>query len=313
MLNVILCGTFVIDLIKSSLIFWSQKLPTPFNFSFAPYNQLFQQILDPDSLLSKNTNGINVLVIRAIDLNYSEENAKLLIDALKMKAENRYAKYILCLCPDNSRLHHSFETNLISELKKINGLCIIKKEEILTLCPADECFDEHTDRLAHIPYTLKFFTALGTLIARKVYVFSREPFKVIVLDCDQTLWNGVCGEDKVANIQISAAYQYLQHFMFKQAKAGMLLCLASKNNEDDVFAVFDKHPQMILKPEDITSYKINWLPKSQNLKSFAEQLNLGLNSFIFIDDNPVECAEVKSHFPEARPFYYLQSHKSQNS
>ena len=75
MINVILTGTFVIELVKSALVFWSQKLPNPFSFSFAPYNQLFQQILDPNSVLSKNINGINVLVIRAIDLNYGLDTA----------------------------------------------------------------------------------------------------------------------------------------------------------------------------------------------------------------------------------------------
>ncbi len=87
--------------------------------------------------------------------------------------------------------------------------------------------------------------------------------------------------------------------MRAQYDTGMLLCLNSKNDEEDVFAVFDHHPDMPLSRDHILSWRINWRPKSENLRALAEELQLGLDSFIFIDDNPVECMEVQANCPEA--------------
>ncbi len=81
-------------------------------------------------------------------------------------------------------------------------------------------------------------------------------------------------------------------------QAGKLICLCSKNQPEDVFAVFEGHPDMLLKENHLVNWRINWQEKSQNLQSLAEELQLGLDSFIFIDDNPVECAEVRANCPE---------------
>jgi amino acid adenylation domain-containing protein/FkbH-like protein len=85
--------------------------------------------------------------------------------------------------------------------------------------------------------------------------------------------------------------------MLAQQVAGKLLCLCSKNQEKDVFAVFEQREEMSLKREHLVAWRINWQPKSMNIKSLSEELNLGLESFIFVDDNPVECAEVQAHCP----------------
>jgi FkbH-like protein len=89
----------------------------------------------------------------------------------------------------------------------------------------------------------------------------------------------------------------LQEFMIDQMSAGMLLCLCSKNNEKDALDVFDQRTDMPLKREHLVSWRINWNSKSANIKSLADELNLGLDSFIFIDDNPVDCADVKINCP----------------
>ena len=120
---------------------------------------------------------------------------------------------------------------------------------------------------------------------------------MIVLDCDNTLWKGVCGEDGPLGIEVTAPYRALQEFMIGQMNAGMLLCLCSKNNEKDVLDVFDQRTDMLLKREHLVSWRINWNSKSENIKSLAKELNLGLDSFIFIDDNPVDCADVKINCP----------------
>ncbi len=121
---------------------------------------------------------------------------------------------------------------------------------------------------------------------------------MVALDCDNTLWKGVVGEDGVSGIAIPPDLMALQRFMVDLAGKGFLLCLCSKNDESDVLEVFEHRPDMLLKRDHLVSWRINWQPKSQNLRSLAQELNLGPDSFIFLDDNPVECAEVRAGCPE---------------
>src|SRR5207244_225882 len=154
------------------------------------------------------------------------------------------------------------------------------------------------DKLGHIPYTPAFFTALGTMITRRIHSIRRAPHKVIVLDCDHTLWKGVCGEDGPLGVEVDAPRRALQEFMIAQHNAGMVLCLCTKNAEEDVTSVFAQNPGMVLRPEHIVASRVNWQPKSENLKELAREQQLGLDSFIFVDDNPLECAEVQANCPE---------------
>ncbi len=127
--------------------------------------------------------------------------------------------------------------------------------------------------------------------------------KVIILDCDNTLWGGVIGEDGVANLKIGTdgegkAYKDFQKKIKSLLNNGFLLCLSSKNNEKEVWDVFKKHPEMILKKQDITLSYINWSEKVDNIKKISQKLSLSLDSFIFIDDNPLERDLVKKLLPQ---------------
>ena len=119
-----------------------------------------------------------------------------------------------------------------------------------------------------------------------------------MLDCDNTLWKGVVGEEGVMGISIPPAFQKLQEFLVERAARGFLICLCSKNEEQDVLDVFETQPKMHLKRNNLVSWRVNWEPKSKNLRSLAQELSLGLDSFVFLDDNPVECAEVRANCPE---------------
>ncbi|HIB76039.1 MAG TPA: HAD-IIIC family phosphatase, partial [Flavobacteriales bacterium] len=166
------------------------------------------------------------------------------------------------------------------------------------LVPDDSIYDKNRDIIAHIPYKNEYFSTLAALFVRHLYQIITPPKKVIVVDCDNTLWRGVLGEDGIDNIHFDDMHHQLQNKLLQLSHAGMLICLCSKNEEKDVFDVFDKHPQMKLKSSDLVATKINWQPKVQNIQDIATSLNLGLDSFIFIDDNPVECAHVRAHLPE---------------
>ena len=149
-----------------------------------------------------------------------------------------------------------------------------------------------------LPFNREFYAALGTAIARQVVGLTRHPCKVIVLDCDNTLWQGICGESGAWGVTINGPYAWLQQFMLQKYHKGLLLALCSKNNEADVWEVFENNPGMLLKKHHFAAWKINWKPKSGNLYGLAEELNLGIDSFIFIDDSPAECLEVTSNCPE---------------
>ncbi|NEO94813.1 MAG: HAD-IIIC family phosphatase, partial [Moorea sp. SIO3G5] len=231
-----------------------------------------------------------------------EQNVRELGEALKTAVERSTTPHLVCLCPTPNRkdgelsFYRRLEEQLISELKGISSLHWLTASELATTYPVADY--AAPDGNGHIPYTRTFFAALGTGIVRKLQAIISNPYKVIVLDCDHTLWKGVCGEDGATGVEIDQSRQALQAFIVRQQQAGKLICLCSKNNEEDVFAVFNHHDQMPLQRHHLVSWRINWQPKSQNLKALATELNLGLDSFIFIDDNPVECMEVRANCPQ---------------
>ena len=192
----------------------------------------------------------------------------------------------------------------------MSNIYTINSSSLSNVYSLKDYYDSHGDDLGHIPYTLPFFTSIGTSIVRLIFSLQNNLYKVIALDCDNTLWKGVCGEDGPKGIKITESYKFLQQFMIDQIQAGMLLCLCSKNNEEDVLEVFKQRDDMFLRTEHLVSWRTNWDYKSMNLRSLAEELNLGLDSFIFIDDNPVECAEVKANCPEVLTLQLPQNEES---
>jgi FkbH-like protein len=141
--------------------------------------------------------------------------------------------------------------------------------------------------------------SLNALI-RSIYGKSR---KVLVLDLDNTLWGGVIGDDGVDKIQIgretpvAEAYTAFQEYCLDLRNRGILLAVCSKNNEDAARAGFE-HPSSILRLEDFSCFKANWSPKHENLLEISKALNLGTDSFVFVDDNPAERAIVEAQLPE---------------
>ena len=131
-----------------------------------------------------------------------------------------------------------------------------------------------------------------------------SPKKVAVLDLDNTLWGGVIGDDGLAGIDIGdtsargEAFKAFQQYLASLARRGILLAVCSKNDHDKAVEPFEKHPEMVLRMTDFVSFKANWLPKSENIRQIAAELNLGLDSMVFIDDNPAEIEIVKQFVPE---------------
>jgi FkbH-like protein len=322
-------ATFTAEPIGDALRFWIRQLELPVRIEFASYNQVFQQLLDPASLLASNSSGLNVTLLRVEDWLARpshpesqstsgkpeqttsctadvqvelERKAGEFVAALRAALTRSATPHLVCICPgapcSDTDMFQRVEERLLSELRELNGVYVLTPSEVSAVYSVKDYLDADSDEIGHIPYTPQFFTALATMIARKFHVFKRPPKKVVVLDCDQTLWSGICGEDGPSGVCLNEARSGLQQFMREQYDSGMLLCLCSKNNEEDVWAVFDHHVDMPLRREHFVASRINWQPKSANLRSLAAELRLGLDSFIFVDDNPAECAEVEAACPQ---------------
>ena len=132
---------------------------------------------------------------------------------------------------------------------------------------------------------------------RKIFAVTTKQFKVIVSDCDDTLWRGTCGEVG-AKVSIDTSAKWLQSFLVAKKNEGMVLCLCSKNERGSVEDVFEHNSNMILSPDDVATYRINWEPKASNVKSLAKELNLGLDSFVFLDDSQAEIKELQVQCPD---------------
>jgi FkbH-like protein len=128
--------------------------------------------------------------------------------------------------------------------------------------------------------------------------------KVVVLDLDNTLWGGVVGDDGLEGIELGTtsprgeAFRDFQQYLLGLSKRGVLLAVCSKNDHEKAIEPFEKHPEMVLRLKDIACFKANWEPKSDNLRQIAQELNLGLDSMVFIDDNRAEIEIVNQFVPE---------------
>jgi FkbH-like protein len=129
--------------------------------------------------------------------------------------------------------------------------------------------------------------------------------KVLVLDLDNTLWGGVLGEDGMEGIKLGteypgAMYRAFQRTVLDLYQRGILLAVCSKNNAPEAMAALEKHSEMLLRPNHFAAFRINWQDKATNLREIAAELNLGIDSLAFFDDNPVERELVRSELPDVK-------------
>lgn len=145
---------------------------------------------------------------------------------------------------------------------------------------------------------------LAREITHLILGLRRSPKKVLVLDLDNTLWGGVVAEDGLEGIEIGdtssrgEAFKAFQKSILALKERGVLLAVCSKNDLARALEPFEKHPEMVLRPGDFVAFKANWEPKSDNLRQLAAELELGLDSFVFVDDNPAEIEIVRQFAPE---------------
>lgn len=311
-------STFTAEPLQPVIAFWGRELKTDFDLQFANYNQVMQALLDPNGLFGTNTHGVNVVLLRLEDLwQFSEagtetlaaleHNVRSLIDILRAAPARLHVPLLVTLCPpsahfcsvpERAALYRQLAILMGAALDETPGLQYLPWDEVQALYPVRDQHNEQGERLGKIPYTEAWYCALGTGLVRHTHALFRAPFKLIALDCDNTLWRGVCGEDGPEGVLLDAPRRALHCCMLDQREDGMLLAMASKNNEQDVLETFRAHPEMPLQLHHFVTWRLNWEAKADNLASISDQLGIGADSFIFIDDNPKECAELEQALPE---------------
>ena len=143
----------------------------------------------------------------------------------------------------------------------------------------------------------------GDLVGRIVAARLGRSYKCLVLDLDNTVWGGVVGDDGLEGLVIGQgsalgeAFTSFQSYAKDLSRRGIILAVCSKNDEANAMEPFDKHPEMVLKRGDIACFVANWTDKAANIRSIAEQLNIGIDSLVFVDDNPFERTLVRQELP----------------
>lgn len=172
--------------------------------------------------------------------------------------------------------------------------------------------------VAKMPISLAALPAAAKLVVDVVRSLQGAVKKCLVLDLDNTLWGGVIGDDGLSGIQIGElgtghAFSDFQKWLKELKNRGILLTVCSKNNENTAKEPFEKHPEMVLRLEDFSMFVANWEDKARNIRTIQQSLNIGMDSMVFLDDNPFERELVRTMIPEITvpelpedPALYLQ-------
>jgi FkbH-like protein len=158
-------------------------------------------------------------------------------------------------------------------------------------------FDRRAERAAHVPYTEEAFAALAAAILRWRAPALGPPVKLIAVDGDMTLWDGVLSEDGPEGVGLSPGRKSLQERLAAAAAAGRIVALLSKNEDEDVVALMTSRGDFPLKLEHILARRVDWRPKAENLGELAAEFGVADESIVFLDDNPVECAQMRAARP----------------
>lgn len=204
------------------------------------------------------------------------------------------------LYSEGGHLPQSLMREIRGALRGAMGCSCVSRPKYESATDASEGYGHRTSQESVPAHETRLQTQLGFTIVRRYFGHSMRSIKAVAVDCDNTLWRGVCAEDGADGVVLSESCLALQQMLSQQAETGRLVCLVSKNREEDVLEVFRRRTDMVLSPDKITAIRINWSSKSENLRSLSRQLNVGLDSFVFIDDNHVECAEVRAELPEVQ-------------
>ncbi len=297
----------------------------------AEYNQVERQFLDPTSELYQSDADYIVLFQSTHKL--GEKHSLLSADQQEMLAEERLAfiasicenpaladKKIICLdYPEiEDTVFGSYATKVSSSLtyqvRKLNmGLMDLSQQYAnLFICDIaglqnklgrDIMFAPNVYVSTEMVLSIDALPYVAGRVMDIVCAIKGQFKKCLILDLDNTVWGGVIGDDGIEGIQlghglgIGKAFTEFQMWVKKLKQRGIIICVASKNNEETAKEPFEKHPDMVLKLEDIAVFQANWETKVDNIRTIQRILNIGFDSMVFLDDNPFERNIVRENIP----------------
>ncbi|MGD0898119.1 MAG: HAD-IIIC family phosphatase [Thermoguttaceae bacterium] len=306
-LSVVIAATFTAEPLAPALHQWSRAFGVRVRVEFAGFNQVELTLLAADSPFHRNPAGLNVVLARPEDLLGAPGAAEGLLEAVARFAKDAAGTLVVgTLPPPVSRViavdREAAEDLRVAWRRRLTELGVEQLDfaEIVEEVGTGAAGQADLETAARAPYSPRIYQELGIALARLARRCRVPPAKVLAVDADGVLWGGVLAEDGLEGIQLGPdhpgrSYQLFQRQLLRLKDRGALLTLVSRNAEEDVWKAFDQHPGMLLRRQDITAFRINWHPKSQNLKELARELNLGLDAFVFLDDDPGNRLEVEAN------------------
>jgi FkbH-like protein len=257
-------------------------------FQFTPFNS--------NENLLKELNSFREKIDFLFDKENYNKNTIIIIPDLKLFSNLFEAS--------DSFIHYSNFVNLIISLTtRKNNIKYVFLEDFSKSFSSDEFIDWKYYYYSDMIINPKLSVQFQKWFEWKLNSINFKRKKCLVLDCDNTIWGGIIGEDGLNGIHIGdgypgKCYSDFQKVIFDLFNHGVILALCSKNNEEDVWDVFENNHNMILKKKHIAASKINWENKANNIIQLSKELNIGLDSIVFIDDNPLEREIVNKIIPD---------------
>ncbi|MBV9083346.1 MAG: HAD family hydrolase, partial [Acidobacteriaceae bacterium] len=186
---------------------------------------------------------------------------------------------------------------------EFSGVFVLAYDDLIARQGRLRWSDERKWLAMRMPFTAESLGYMAQEWLKFIVCLAGKQSKVIVADLDNTLWGGLAGEDGLSGIKLGkdypgAAYRAVQQALLHCHRRGILLAIASKNNEQDAMEIIDSHPEMLLRRSHFSAWRLNWNNKAHSIREIARELNVGLDAIAFIDDSPFERAAMRSELPE---------------
>jgi len=263
------------------LFIWFYQYPLKENDSNI-LSEIENYTLQLDLFMNNNTSEIEVLLFTLCPIcriNWTNSSTEV-IDAIK-----RYNEHLNFLSSKNKNVY------------------VVDFSDFLCKYPEEKLIDWKYYYYSQMIINPTLINDFKCWFTKKMEAIRFKRKKCLVLDLDNTLWGGILGEDGASGIKLGNSYpgniySAFQRNLLEAKNHGLILAVCSKNNENDVLNVWENNSEIILKKEHFSAYRINWNNKTQNKTEIADELNIGIDSIVFIDDNPVERELVKSILPQ---------------
>ena len=242
-------------------------------------------------------------VNEALEALRSWSKAKVLVQSFPLPAQRALGIHDPLSPRGQTSAIRTLNDRLQESARSIDNCFIVDSERLIMQVGEQHWRDRRMSMLARMPMTPAALHALAEEVLRYLRAFTGTVRKVLVVDLDNTLWGGILGEDGIDGIQLGESYPGntyvdLQKAILALHRRGVVLAINSKNNAEDVAEALERHPSMVLRPQHFAASRVNWQDKLINMTELSEELGLGIDSFVFVDDSDAECQRLRQALPE---------------